>query len=315
MFGGILVFLGVSPILLTCVVILIHQRKTRISRSFSPFTEEFFRPPGYSLGLKIHKDLEQAILTIAIMVVVPLVSTFGAKWSNPIIPYTFLVVVSVASVICIRRLISLLKRIASTALGREGEIYTGQELNWLMRDKAFVFHDLPYRYGNIDHVVVGQSRIFVVETKAVRKPGADDNGNGRSASVVFDGERLKFPHFTSDQPCKQALRHAEFLQKTLERKVGACFPVTAVVALPGWFVKHENKVRGSRLMVINPHRGKALRAWIGELQDKSLRDRLAAHLASVACSIEPRSRIDDPTATEKFDFWMNPRYKSRLLGE
>jgi len=47
-------------------------------------------------------------------------------------------------------------------LGREGEEYTGQELNFLMSKGAIVYHDIPYIYGNIDHVVIALDKIFAI---------------------------------------------------------------------------------------------------------------------------------------------------------
>ena len=53
----------------------------------------------------------------------------------------------------------------SYALGLDGELATAEELNQLMLDGCRVFHDVPIRYGNVDHVVVHRSGVYAVNTK------------------------------------------------------------------------------------------------------------------------------------------------------
>ena len=77
---------------------------------------------------------------------------------------------TIAVAFSVYKTLSAMHRYHTTTKGLRGEEYTGQELNFLMRDGAYVFHDIPYKYGNIDHVVVCQSRILAVETKAYSKP-------------------------------------------------------------------------------------------------------------------------------------------------
>lgn len=181
-----------------------------------------------------------------------------------------------------------------------------------MRSGAFVFHDIPYECGNIDHIVVGKNKIFAVETKAVRKP-SNTESNSKEFKVKFDGSSLIFPHYITKKPIAQALKHANFLKDVIENKCGINFPVVAVVALPGWYIQNEFKSKD--LLIINPKRGKALKNWIGELEDKNARDKVAVYLASVARSVEHRSDRSDPNASKKYDFWLNPRPKETTLGD
>jgi hypothetical protein len=141
-------------------------------------------------------------------------------------------------------------------LGYLGEFYTGQELNYLMRDGAYVYHDIPYKYGNIDHIIVSTGGVFVVETKAVRKPSTDEGA--RNAKVSIKNNALAFPHATTREPLNQAARHAQWLAKELY--VGV--PVLPVVALPGWFIEGNNRV--DNILVINPSRGKFLKSLVKE---------------------------------------------------
>lgn len=64
-----------------------------------------------------------------------------------------------------KRLLALLKERKNFVLGLEGELATGEELNKLMLDGCRVFHDVPIKYGNVDHVVIGESGVYCVNTK------------------------------------------------------------------------------------------------------------------------------------------------------
>lgn len=153
-----------------------------------------------------------------------------------------------------------------TNLGREGEEYVGQELTLLMCRGAHVFHDIPYKFGNIDHIVVGNDKVFAIETKAVRKLQSQSNKTGRDSTVVFDGHQLIFPHMKTDDPIKQAQRHAKHIREVLKNNCGLSMEVVPVVALPGWFVRIESA--GKEVLVINPKRGKALDKWLGRTDCK-----------------------------------------------
>lgn len=54
---------------------------------------------------------------------------------------------------------------APRQMGGTAEEWTAEELEALDRRRWRVFHDVPVRYGNIDHVVVGPGRVYAIETK------------------------------------------------------------------------------------------------------------------------------------------------------
>ena len=60
-----------------------------------------------------------------------------------------------------------------------------------MLDGNQAYHDFPAEKFNIDHVVVGSKGIFAVEIKGRAKP--DKNGGTEDATVIHDGQFLKFP--------------------------------------------------------------------------------------------------------------------------
>ena len=207
----------------------------------------------------------------------------------------------------------LIPKLRAAGLGKEGEEYTGQELNFLMRKGAYVFHDIPYRYGNIDHIVVGLDKVLVVETKTYRKPQSKKGGSSREYKVRYDGDSLHFPTFVTGAPLEQAQTHAKFVRSSIKRHCGFDFPVLPIVALPGWFVVND-KAKSEKTLVVNPKRSRALVKWLGELKDPSRRDKVAVYLESVARSVSPISEKTDPDAGKKYDFWLNPKIQEKELG-
>lgn len=146
--------------------------------------------------------------------------------------------------------IHLIKHASAARKYRQGlaaELATAQCLNQVMAEGGLVFHDFPCDGFNIDHIVIGQSAVFAVETKSRLKPG---KGGKDSARVSYDGTKLAFPSHVETKPLEQARRQAEWLAKFLAGGVGETVRVVPYLALPGWFV--ENKVPRPGVLVGNP---------------------------------------------------------------
>lgn len=62
------------------------------------------------------------------------------------------------------------QKLARLALGRDGEIAVSQTLNKLRADGYEVLNDLQGEDWNIDHVLIGPSGVYTIETKTLRKP-------------------------------------------------------------------------------------------------------------------------------------------------
>ena len=60
-----------------------------------------------------------------------------------------------------------------------------------MLEGNYVYHDFPADKFNIDHIVVGRSGIFAVETKVRSKPTT--NNHRQDATVEYNGKMLNFP--------------------------------------------------------------------------------------------------------------------------
>jgi hypothetical protein len=238
------------------MTVLYLLRKSRQIKGYrSPFTDNFLRNPGESLSRQIMEINDKLIEHLVMSIMAPIfiyaiymssLSSGNLKFSTSVI--TAFIIGGIGFIAYhLFKLIKLINLRQSCRLGYEGEMAVGQELNQLMRDGYYVYHDFPADTFNIDHIVVGTSGVFAVETKARSKPTSKDRR--ADAKVRYDGRCLQFPNGTDVQAIEQAKRQAEWLSKWLRSAVGEAVRVRPVVALPGWFVK---RVASGGISVINP---------------------------------------------------------------
>ena len=135
--------------------------------------------------------------------------------------------------------------------GIQGERLVAEYLNNAFRDKmegtVRVYHDIPYKTGNFDHVVFSRKGVFLINTKtmAILKDGDKTlTYQGNILSFKNGGKPLKY------NPVSQVIKETERLRKLL-RECHARYdhgqtdykePTIRGVALyPGWQVE-EDKV-------------------------------------------------------------------------
>lgn len=74
--------------------------------------------------------------------------------------------------------------------GAVGEEQTGDVLDKL-DDSWWVEHDIPYGYGNYDHVVVGPAGVFLLDTKRLSRPANVRNDELRAGGMRYDGNAFR----------------------------------------------------------------------------------------------------------------------------
>jgi hypothetical protein len=174
------------------------------------------------------------------------------------------------------------RQVRHLGLGLAAERATGEELNQLMRDGFYVFHDFQADKFNIDHVLIGPTGEYAVETKSRWKPV----GKGKDGATTHRvGETLQFPTYINQDWIPQADRQARWLQKFLRGSVGKEVHVQAVLALPGWFI--EPGPHDGNVFVINPVNSQAFfRKRTVTLDDQTIQQ--------VAFQVEQRCRTIEP---------------------
>lgn len=262
-------------------------------RRRSPFAGEFLRNPGHTLLTQLEDAHLDLMGYFAVGTWMPLllfsIPVTQAWWlQQPIKASTWYWHGAIAVVLAVllgMKLVKLMRRVQQLRLGYEGELAVGQELNQLLRLGFRVYHDFPGEGFNVDHVVIGPTGVFAVETKARRKPVT---GNGSAdARVEYTGQCLRFPSWTDQKTLEQAARQAQWLSRWLTSAVGESVPVRAAVVLPGWFLKQTG--RGTTLVFNGKRPDTVFPRVHGERMSDSMIQRVAHQVEAKCRDVSPRA--------------------------
>jgi hypothetical protein len=138
-------------------------------------------------------------------------------------------------------------------LGRDGERVVGQFLDGLRVNGARIFHDIPAGGFNLDHVVISDRGIYVIETKTLSKPYPD-------AKVTFADDKILVAGRPMQRDAiKQVRGEIAWLRRMLEESTSKRFAVRGVVVFPGWWIDPAPESIKAQAWVLEP---KALPGWI-----------------------------------------------------
>lgn len=244
--------LGMLPIFLV-VVWVWWQRRRDLRRS--PLTEELLNLPGEQAQREAYRLMEvggerlllAAVIGPMMLAVWALQRVDRQFFRFGIAEATWVLIVFAVAGWSAWSAAKVLRRRRKYLDGLAAERATAQALASLTSRGCAIYHDVPAGKFNLDHVVVGPSAVFMIETKSRRKPAAPGK---KSAAVRFDGEMLEFPDFREVKMLDQARAQTRWLRDYLYRKTGERVPVEPVLALPGWYVTCS--VPSPTVRVINP---------------------------------------------------------------
>jgi hypothetical protein len=237
------------------VVLHFYRKVNRLKKRRSSFTQNLLRSPGESLIRKLdYINIEINVYLVSIMLIPLLIysltlsfSYYKGKSINLLDVYATAIIGFTFIMYFLTKIRKLLNERKITRLGYEGEVAVGQELDQLMLEGYHIYHDFPANNFNIDHIIVGESGVFAVETKARSKHTARNvTGN---ATVTYNGRMLLFPQGVDLKTIEQAKRQAAWLTNWIGSVVGEKVAVRPVVALPGWYVKRTSP---NGIPVVNP---------------------------------------------------------------
>lgn len=214
-----------------------------------PFSNEvrLMRRPGERLFKQIEEIKDEIAIRffaipyfgVAAVIVISFLSPLlRMDFLNQIIFMTVVAIVyTVFLAISFRRMAKLVDDRRRKYLGYFGECAVAEYLDSLKHDKYYVFHDVPCaedgREFNIDHVVVGPTGLFAIETKTYSKLWPRDER--RSEKIEFDGEQINFSWGAETKEIRQATRQAVWLASQFRRKYFA----QPILAFPGWKVEER----------------------------------------------------------------------------
>ena len=222
------------------------NQKTR-----SPLKDNPLRNPGQSLDEEIDKLLNDKYMAyaLAMMMAVVLALLEWYRWffqvkPNPLL---FSIIAMAIALYSIWKMRGFLKQFRKLKQGRDGERAVGQYLEGLRESGCKVFHDIVADGFNIDHLVLSEKGIFLIETKTFSKPAKGE------PKIQFDGDSVIINGYAPDRnPVDQARAAARWLHDFLQETTGKSFPVKPVVLFPGWFIETTAKGRSSDAWVLEP---------------------------------------------------------------
>lgn len=275
---------------LAAMVIVLRRKAHRRTHYRSPLTSDLMRTAGSSVRKAIERLRDQVDEYLFLLVTIPvalyaihLTQSYLLGTAESVIRSVLLILITLTTIIyLVRKLARITVQVERMRLGAEAEEWVGQQLDRLMRQGAYVFHDVPFDAFNVDHVVISAGGIFAVETKGRAKPRK--GGRHLDATVTFDGACLQFPGWTERRPVDQAESQARSLQQWLSNAVGEPLSVSPVLAVAGWFVER----RGPSAVLI--YNGKNPDFLLNRRPHYS--DQL---LARIAHQIEQRCRSIEPS--------------------
>ncbi|MCK7592922.1 nuclease-related domain-containing protein [Pseudomarimonas salicorniae] len=247
------------PMLSAAGFALLWMRVIGRDRRRSPLNVQPFHFPGESLRARLD-DLSEKFNEATLIIVVTGPVTIGAwlalrtqdsGWAQTELRLLDLIIWLCAFAFLCWHVVKLFRTGRTMRQYREGlaaELAVAQYLQVLPEQGYRVLHDIPGQGFNIDHVVIGRSAVFAIETKSRKKPHAKGKA---SAQVEFNGARLAFPDHVETKPLDQARGNARWLEDLLRRELGAPIRVVPVLALPGWYVNLTREGAMSDVLVNN----------------------------------------------------------------
>jgi hypothetical protein len=196
-------------------------------------------------------------------------------------PLLFLWIGVLALAIAVVRIVRVWPELEALRLARDGELVVGQALEALRAHGYQVIHDVVADGFNIDHVLIGPSGVYTVETKTYSK------GPGSEVKVLFDGETVLVDGIQPDRnPVVQARAQANWIRQLLAASTGQTYPVRPVVLFPGWWTERAKGVK-SDVWVLNE---KAFPEWLKNertVLDSGKVGMASLHLAQYVRSLAP----------------------------
>ena len=215
----------------------------------SPIKSKPLRTPGQSVDELINKIRFEDMLDCIIWGVMTITFTAYEWWrwytDAPYAPVLWGIITLVVVPYSLYKFFKLKKKLEQLRLGRDGELVVGQYLE-ILREKGYrVFHDIVGNGFNVDHVIISEHGVFVIETKTYSKP---DKGK---PVIVYDNNQIIVDGFnTQDKIINQVSAASSWVQSVIKESTGKTIAVKPVVVFPGWFIETKNNT--NNVWVLNP---------------------------------------------------------------
>ena len=177
--------MAVPPGIVLAYLLWAFQRENR--RKKDPLKDRGLRPPGEWLRVRIEELDELMMMRLFYLATPMFVAVVVATYSHTpmLVGIVLFLISTVFSIVTGLMLRSTLNEYRRCRLGFSGERAVGHHLNQLAANGYRIYHDLQFGDFNIDHVLIGPSGVYSVETKTFKKgKGIITLIDGRAAIVV-----------------------------------------------------------------------------------------------------------------------------------
>jgi hypothetical protein len=223
----------------------------------SPLKDKPLRNPGQGLDERIQALLDDKVLSYLFYAggfsMLALMEWVGYLLNTPRMPWVFTSLAALAIAWAASRVVALRRELRALRQGRDGEKAVGQYLERFRRNGGQVFHDVPGDDFNIDHVVICDRGVLVVETKCLTKPYAHATVTVDSGQVLVAGQAPE------RDPIQQVRAQCQWLARILQESTGKSFQIRGAVVFPGWFVEPQKSEPKLDVWVLEP---KALEGFV-----------------------------------------------------
>jgi hypothetical protein len=240
------ILLILVPMILAVAFIYAWMYLRKRSNVKFPFADAVPRNPGEALAEKITELTFDFAVFFPMAALIPIYSyavflQIGADRQQPpslIIVVPLFIFAAFGTAWFLIKLLRTMKELHLYRIGYAGEVAVGGALNQLMLQGYRVFHDIKGdKEFNVDHLLIGPSGVFAVETKTKTKK--KEIKGKQTHKVMYDGKSLYFPD-RPDSPhrkfLEQSKRNAKWVSKWLTEATGHPVKAQPVLVLPGWFI-------------------------------------------------------------------------------
>lgn len=281
------------PVIVVLVMVARAKRAYR-SEADVPFSDLLLRPPGESTRVAAEALFEKVTDRLFILVSASAVLGMTVASAAPSQRHAVAVLSAILLLAVITftapQMLNFLRKYWNYQLGFKGERLVGEQLNQLLAHGYHVFHDLPFDGYNIDHVVVGPSGVYVIETKTRRKWKTKATVHP-SHKVRYDGSSLTWPSGRSDRfGLDQTLRNARSLADWLTRATGETVTCRPILTLPGWWIDRTSTKTPEVAVISAKALGPFLAAATSTVLSPGQVKRIAFQL-SERCRLEPEISV------------------------
>lgn len=173
------------------------------------------RLPGQSLDETIQRTIEDEIISY---VLIPIILIFIVSYNwwlwyqtipvpNPVVATTLTIGVLIY---CFLKLLQTRLHLKALRLKRDGEKAVGQTLDLLREKGCRVFHDMVEEKFNLDHVIINEHGVFLIETQCYSKPEKGE------CKIIYSEDGLSVNNYKAD---RKVLIQVAAQKKWLEKKL------------------------------------------------------------------------------------------------